>query len=191
MDSMRFQTGFGRVRRRTARGRRKRVFLAGMRTFFHRRVVHPLLDLLRMGATPEALAWSLAIGVVVGVNPLLGSTTLLGLALAAIFRLNVVASQIGNHIVYPIQLALFPLWVQVGSKLFHTSGLPLGKKALVESVTHHPWDTTKLLWTWEWHALIVWSVAAVIAAPLLKAVLEPMLRRLLTHVHLPHPHQAS
>jgi uncharacterized protein (DUF2062 family) len=158
--------------------------LAAVRTFFHRRVVHPLLELLRMGATPEGLAWSLAIGVVVGVNPLLGSTTVVGLALAGIFRLNLVASQIGNHIVYPVQIALFPLWVHIGSVLFHTPGLPMGKRALIEGVTRHPWETTRLLWTWEWHALIVWFVAAIVAAPLLKAVLEPMLRRLHRHMHL-------
>ncbi|WP_103934888.1 DUF2062 domain-containing protein [Bryocella elongata] len=160
-----------------------------MRTFFHRRVVHPLLDLLRMGATPEALAWSLAIGVVVGVNPLLGSTTLLALALAGIFRLNLVASQIGNHIMYPVQLALFPVWVRLGTLLFHTPGLPMGKRALIEAVTHHPWDTTRILWTWEWHALVVWGVASVVAAPALKLLLTPLMRKLARHLH--HPAVAS
>ena len=42
-----------------------------------------MMGLLRLGADPDTLAWSLALGVVVGVNPLLGSTTLVALGLAA------------------------------------------------------------------------------------------------------------
>lgn len=172
-------------RRHTPKRRGLRLCLAAMRTFLHRRVVHPLLDLLRMGATPEGLAWSLAVGVVIGVNPLLGSTTLLGLALAGVLRLNLVASQLGNHIVYPVQLALFPLWVRVGAWIFHTPGLPLDRHELIEGVSHHPWDTTRLLWTWEWHALVGWAVAAAIAAPALKMLLVRPLRKLDKHLHRP------
>jgi uncharacterized protein (DUF2062 family) len=154
-----------------------------MKLFLYRRVVHPLLELLRMGATPDALAWALAIGVVIGINPLLGSTTVLGLALAALLRLNLVATQVGNHIVYPVQLALFPVWVHLGSRVFHTQGLPMGKKLLIERVTRHPWDTTRILWLWEWHALVIWLAAAVVAAPLLKLLLMPAMRRLDARLH--------
>jgi hypothetical protein len=106
-----------------------------------------------MGASPEKLAWSLAVGVVVGVNPLLGSTTLLALGLAGIFRLNVVASQVGNHAMYPVEIALFPVFIKLGSMLFVTEKLPLAGKELWEAVRRHPWNTTKVLWRWEWHAL--------------------------------------
>jgi hypothetical protein len=79
-----------------------------MLRFVQRRVVKPLLDLLRMGATPERLAWSIAAGVLIGINPVLGSTTVLAIAVASVFRLNYVASQVGNHLVYPLELLLFP-----------------------------------------------------------------------------------
>jgi len=186
---MRLEVGLGNGWRGDETGcwrgamRLARVCWAWMRTFLYRRAVHPLLDLLRLGATPEGLAWSLAVGLVIGVNPLLGSTTLLGLALAGVFRLNLVASQIGNHIVYPLQLALLLVWIRLGSLLFHTRGLPLSRKELVESVSHHPWQTTRMLWTWEWHALIVWAVVAVVAAPALKMLLVPAMRTLEKHLH--------
>jgi len=72
------------------------------------------MALLRKGADPDKLAWSLALGVVVGVNPLLGSTTLVALGLASVFRLNLVASQVGNHAMYPVELLLFPVFIKVG-----------------------------------------------------------------------------
>jgi uncharacterized protein (DUF2062 family) len=141
------------------------------------------MDLLRMGATPERLAWSIAMGVLIGINPVLGSTTVLALALASAFRLNYVASQVGNHLVYPLELLLFPVWIALGSRLFGTAGLKLGRHELMLEVKHHPWQTTKALWTWEWHALIVWAVAAAILMPLLAMALKPVLRKMLDQLH--------
>ena len=146
---------------------------------FQRTIITPILNLLRIGATPRRLAWSLAIGFAIGINPLLGSTTVLCFALAFLFRLNLVASQIANHLAYPLQLALFFLFIRAGNAAFHTASLPLTKDALLAGVRHHPWDTTRLLWTWEWHALIVWLIAAAILTPLLAAILTPALNRLL------------
>ena len=151
--------------------------------FFRRRMVEPLLQLLRIGATPHQLAWSIAIGIVVGINPLLGSTTLLALAAASVFRLNVVASQLGNHIMYPMELLLFPVFVRLGIVLFHTPALPLERNALIHAVKSHPWDTTRLLWRWEWHALVVWAAFAVVAAPLLQRALRPGLEHMLDRLH--------
>jgi uncharacterized protein (DUF2062 family) len=136
-----------------------------------------------MGATPRRLAWSIAIGVVIGINPLLGSTTVLALAVASAFRLNVVASQLGNHLVYPLELLLFPVFLRVGIAVFHSPGLPLEREALFTAVKRHPWDTTRLLWRWEWHALVVWLVLAAIVAPLLQWVLRPVLERMLAKLH--------
>ncbi len=151
--------------------------------FFRRRIVEPLLQLLRIGATPHQLAWSIAIGAVIGINPLLGSTTLLALALTPVFRLNVVASQLGNHVMYPLELLLFPVFVRLGIALFRTPGLPLERKALIHAVKFHPWDTTRLLWLWEWHALVVWAVVAALLAPLLQRILRPLLEHMLKRLH--------
>jgi len=151
--------------------------------FVKRRVVKPVVELLRIGATPERLAWSIAAGVLIGINPVLGSTTVLALAVASVFRLNYVASQIGNHLVYPFELLLFPVWIALGSQLFGTPGLKLGRHELMLEVKHHPWQTTKALWTWEWHALVVWVFAAAILMPLLAMVLKPMLEKMLDRLH--------
>jgi uncharacterized protein (DUF2062 family) len=150
-----------------------------------RKVIRPILGLLQHGATPERLAWSLALGAAIGINPLLGSTTLVALAVAGAFRINVVASQISNHAVYPLELLLFPLWIKLGSMLFGTPGLPIHKAELMDAVKHHPWETTKALWMWEWHALIVWAIAMVIVVPVLARALTPVLRRASRHVHPP------
>lgn len=45
--------------------------------FFYRRLIRPILDLLRQGVTPEKIALSIALGGALGVFPALGSTTAL------------------------------------------------------------------------------------------------------------------
>jgi uncharacterized protein (DUF2062 family) len=107
----------------------------------------------------------------------------LALAAASAFRLNYIASQVGNHIVYPLELLLFPVWIALGSLLFGTPGLKLGRHELIHAVKHHPWQTTKALWMWEWHALVVWAVAAAILMPLLAMVLRPMLEKMSVALH--------
>jgi len=149
--------------------------LGAVASWIHRRIVLPILALLRMGATPERLAWSLAVGMVVGVNPLLGSTTLLALGLAAAFRLNLVASQLGNHAMYPLELAMFPVFVKLGSVLFRTARLPWDGKQLWIAARAHPWNTTRVLWQWEWHALVVWGVFAAVAIPAIALGMRPVL----------------
>ncbi len=149
-----------------------------------RHLFQPILGLLRTGITPRQLAWSLAVGVAVGMNPVVGSTTVVCLAVAFLFRLNVVASQVTNHLVFPAQLALVFPFLRAGELLFHTGPLPLERDHFLHAVTHHTWKTTRLLWMWEWHALVVWLVVAGVGVPLLAALLTPMLRRALSKMHV-------
>src|SRR5580698_196473 len=85
-------------------------------SWIYRRIALPILALLRMGASPEKLAWSLSVGFIIGINPILGSTTVLCLLVAFIFRLNVAASQIGNHLTYPLQVLLLIPFIRLGSR---------------------------------------------------------------------------
>jgi uncharacterized protein (DUF2062 family) len=156
----------------------------------HRRIVLPLIDLLRYGTSPRRLAWSIAVGFAIGINPLLGSTTVLSLAAAGLFRLNLVASQLATHLSYPLEIALFFVFIRMGDHFFHTGRMPLHREALLSAVRHHPIATTRLLWTWEWHALIAWAVVSLVAVPLLVAILTPMLARLEERIHF-QPHDPA
>jgi uncharacterized protein (DUF2062 family) len=137
-----------------------------IREFFRCRILRPLLRQLRGGVTPRRLAWSLALGMVIGINPSIGITTLLVIAIAWAFGLNQIASQIGSHAVTPIHLLLFVPFIELGVHLFHTSRLPLNRHQ-IEHLSHHPWYLIRDIWQWEWHALIVWGLVAAIAMPVL------------------------
>jgi uncharacterized protein (DUF2062 family) len=150
--------------------------------WLYRRTVLPILTLLRQGASPERLAWSIAAGVVIGINPLLGTTTLLCLAVAAIFRLNIAASQVANHAIYPIQLLLFVPFLDLGARVFGTEKLLLKPSIIMGMAKSHPLNLVRTLWQWEWHALVLWAVFALFGIPLIALATTPVLRRLLDRI---------
>ncbi len=137
-----------------------------IRDFFRCKVLRPLLRLMRGGVSPRRIAWSLALGMVIGINPSVGLTTLLVVMLAWAFGLNQIASQLGTHVVAPLHLLLFIPFIQLGVHLFHTHRLPLSRKQ-IEHLSHHPWRLFHDIWQWEWHALLVWGIVAAIVMPLL------------------------
>lgn len=139
------------------------------------RVLRPLLRLLKRGVSPKRLAWSLAIAVVVGVNPFLGVTTVSMLLLAWAFGLNHVATQIGIHLVAPLQWLLFLPFIHAGIVLFRAHRLPISKGDILHLSHRHPLQLIHLLWQWEWHALVIWAVFAVLLAPVLAIQIRRML----------------
>lgn len=157
-----------------------------VREFVRCRILRPLLRLLRGGVTPRRLAWSLALGVVIGINPSVGITTVLVVMFAWIFGLNQVASQIGAHAVTPLHVLLFIPFMQLGVHIFHTRRLPLDRRQ-IEHLSHHPLRLIHSIWQWEWHALIVWGIVGAVLMPLLaiyiRRALVVLMRRHRTLVH--------
>jgi len=151
-----------------------------VREFLRCKVLRPLLRQVRGGVTPRRLAWSLALGIVLGINPSVGLTTVAVVALAWMLGLNQIASQIGVHAVAPLHLVLFVPFLDLGVYLFHTRRLPFSRRQ-IEHLSHHPVQLMHNIWQWEWHALIVWGVLASISLPLLalyiRRTLVVMMRR--------------
>jgi len=159
----------------------------------YRRVVLPILALLRMGASPRKLAWSIALGLLIGINPVLGTTTVFCLAAAFLLRLNLVASQLANHIVYPLELLLFIPFIHFASRVFNIAPIPFSATEIFHIAREHPLELIRQIWQWEWHALMLWAAVAAIAIPAIALALTPVLRKLLVRVQhheypVLHPH---
>ena len=146
-----------------------------VRNFFRCRVLRPILRLLRRGVTPKRLAWSLAAAIIVGINPFIGLTTVIMLLLAWVFRLNHVATQLGIHLVAPLQWLLFLPFINAGIVLFRAHRLTMTRAEIAHLSERHPITLVHLLWQWEWHALVVWAVLAAALLPPIAVQLRKML----------------
>jgi uncharacterized protein (DUF2062 family) len=146
-------------------------------SWLRRTIVSPVVRLLRRGASPKRLAWSMAIGFIIGINPIIGSTTLLTIAISQLLKLNHPASQLANHVAYPFQLILLLPLLQAGSVVFGMGPLPLQPAEILQQVKTHPFTLLRTLWTWEWHALVLWTVIAAVMTPAIAVLLTRVLER--------------
>jgi uncharacterized protein (DUF2062 family) len=95
------------------------------RSWWQRRVLGPIVLQLRHGITPEKIALTLALGAVLGIFPILGSTTLLCAAAGVWLRLNQPLIQLVNYLVYPLQLLLLIPFYRAGERLFGAEPVPI------------------------------------------------------------------
>jgi len=84
------------------------------------KVGKPILIFLGQGISPEKLSLSIAVGAVIGILPIVGVTTLIGFAIAIIFRLNIPVVQLLNYLVYPLQLILIIPFISLGAFIFQS-----------------------------------------------------------------------
>ena len=146
--------------------------------FLRRKVLDPLTAQLTQGVSPDRLALALALGGVVGVVPVLGTTTLLCAAVAAALRLNQPAIQVANYLAYPLQLALFIPFFQAGAWLFGQPPVPFTLGQLQAELSADVLGTIARYLVHDLRAVAAWALAALPAAGLLFLLLRALLRRL-------------
>lgn len=143
------------------------------------RLTQPILDLLRQGVTPRKLAWSLALGVVLGLFPMVGTTTLLCTVAALALRLNLVAMQTANYVVYPLQIALLLPFLRGGELLFGGEPLPLDVNGIRRLVDGEGWRVVLRLGDSGLYAVGAWALVSPFLLLTLVALLQPLLQRAL------------
>ena len=77
-----------------------------------------LKTLLQTGMSVQKISLCIAFGIVLGIFPVLGATTLLCAVAAFILRLNLPAIQVVNYVVYPLQIFLLVPFYILGSWIF-------------------------------------------------------------------------
>ncbi|EMO52332.1 DUF2062 domain-containing protein [Leptospira noguchii] len=86
-----------------------------LKIFSLKNIIEVLKKELKSGITPEKISLSIVIGAGVGVFPLIGTTMALCGILGLLFRLNPVAIQLANYLVYPLQIVLIFPFLKTGS----------------------------------------------------------------------------
>lgn len=145
--------------------------------FLRRRLVEPVLALLRQGLAPRELALCLALGTGIGLFPVLGVSTPLLAVIALVGRLNLAAIQLVNYLIYPLQLLLIIPFVRLGETLTGAAPQPLTIDAGLELMSQGIWHAVVTLWDAIVHATLGWALVGPVAIYVLYRLLEPVLRR--------------
>ena len=149
-----------------------------IRKFLYKRTVEPVVALLKQGISPEKISLGMACGLVLGVFPVLGSTTILcGLA-AIMFRLNLPTIQLVNYLVYPLQLVLLIPFFHLGDLLFQVEPLPLSADELITLLRSDMWGTIRSFWNTTLHAIVAWLLVCLPTLPILHFTLFRLIKTL-------------
>jgi hypothetical protein len=123
----------------------------------------------------------LCIGIALGIMPLMWGTTLICILLAHLFKLNHVALQSLNYLLYPVQLALLVPFFKLGTMLFPWG--PPVPPHMFDMIIRDPlsslnilgWITLKSLAAW----LVIVPPAALLAYMILRTVARKQAAKML------------
>ena len=141
-----------------------------------------LLDLLRaqlrQGITPEKIALTLAIGLILGMFPIFGSTTALCVLAGLWLKLNQPIMQLGNWLAAPLQLPGIYLFVRVGERITRSPPVPFSIAGLVQQFRAAPLLFLQQFGMTGVRGILGWLLIAPALAAALYLTLLPPLRRL-------------
>jgi hypothetical protein len=148
-----------------------------VKNWLYRRIIEPVLALLRQGISPDRLALCVAIGVVVGNIPILGVSTILCAAIALAFRLNLPAIQIVQAAMAPTQLLLIIPFVRLGEWILRVPPERVSINEVLAVLAHGAGRAIAVFWDAILHAGLAWVVIAPFAVYTVYKLLRPVFRR--------------
>jgi uncharacterized protein (DUF2062 family) len=148
-----------------------------LKNWLHRRLLEPLVALLRQGISPGRLALCVSIGIVVGNIPILGISTILCTLLALVLRLNLPAIQAVQAMMAPTQILLIIPFVRLGEWILRAPPQPLSIKAGLALIAQGAWNAVIVLWDAIVHAGVAWLLVAPFLTYLFYRILTPVFTR--------------
>jgi uncharacterized protein (DUF2062 family) len=141
-------------------------------------IVNPVLEQLKRGTSPEELSWTIALGVTLGIFPIMGSTSLVCFIAGMIFKLNQAILHLFKSLTYPLHLALILVFIRLGQQL---NGVTLIKFSIPQMMGQFKDDPAQFGRDFGMAALYgieAWAIAALILIPLLRIISLPLLKKL-------------
>jgi uncharacterized protein (DUF2062 family) len=148
------------------------------KNWWYRWVVTPVITQLTIGISAERLAWTVAVGIVGGVFPIMGTTTVLCLLIGHLLKLNQPVMQIAKTLVYPLHLGLILVFIHMGEKLFGASELSLSIPQLVLRFKASPIQFARDFSVAALHGVAAWALIAPVAAGIIKIAVQPILKKM-------------
>ena len=148
------------------------------RDFWRRRVVDPTMAQLRQGITPQKIALTIALGFILGLFPILGTTTALCALFGLLLKLNQPVIQLINWVAAPLQIPGIYLFVRAGEWLTRSPPVSFSVSTLLLAFKASPLDFLRRYGATGLRGVLAWCLVAPAIALLLYGTSLPILRRM-------------
>lgn len=153
-------------------------YLVSFINVWRERIGALVLAQLAQGITPKKIALSIALGISLGVFPVLGTTTALCAIAAVRLRLNQPIIQLVNWLVYPLQLVLILVFVRIGEWITHAPAVSFSIPQLIQTFHESPLKFLQEFGVSQLQGLIAWLFLASVFTAIVFFALVPPLKRL-------------
>ncbi len=147
-------------------------------SWWRRWLVEPVKSQLTQGMSAEKASWTISLGVVLGVFPVMGTTSAVCFLAGWFFRLNQPLLHVFKTVVYPLHLALILVFIRMGERLW---GAPLITFSVPELLLRFKADPVQFGRDFGMAALqgvSAWLLVAPIAVVLLHWAVLPAVKKL-------------
>ncbi len=138
-----------------------------------------------MGITPQKLALTGALGVVVGIIPLFGLTSLLCTIIALRFKLNLPALLLICYLMGPLHLILYIPFIDLGLKVFPLTTFNLSWDEITTLFKQDWVRALRIVWLANLAGVLLWMVLAGPLTFFFYLLLLPLIRRILKRQVVP------
>lgn len=151
--------------------------------WLRQKVVSPILAQLKQGADPDKLAWSVSLAAAVALFPVMGSTTFLCGLVGAALRLNHVAMQTVNYLLYAPQLLLIPVFIRLGEKIMGAPPIEIDLGAMKTQFLESPSAFFGEFGMAAVHGIVAWAIIAPLPTWILTRMLKKTFERISKKPH--------
>lgn len=145
---------------------------------WRRWLIAPVVVQLTGGASLDKIAWTIALGMVLGIFPVMGTTTFVCLLAGWLCKLNQPLLHVFRAIVYPLHLLLILVFIRLGERLYDAPLISFSIPQLVGKFEESPLQFARDFGMAAWHGVSAWLLVAPIVAVLVKQAVMPVLRSL-------------
>ena len=148
------------------------------KNFWRRRVLDVIVAQLKQGITPEKISLTIALGVTLGLFPILGATTLLCFIAGICFKLNQPVIQVVNYLVSALQLLMILVFVRIGEFLMRAQTVHFSITEMLQKFRASPVQFFRQFGLTGLHGIIGWLLIAPFLAAALYFIFLPLLKKL-------------
>jgi uncharacterized protein (DUF2062 family) len=134
--------------------------------YLKNRILIPFRLVPRQGLTPETLAFSITIGIIAGLFPVIGATTLVSVLLTLLFRQNLLIVQSVQWILGLLQLILIIPFMKLGAFLLNQNALKINMHQINMAFQPGFFSGIKTVGIFHLYAILTWTILAIPASAL-------------------------
>lgn len=141
-----------------------------------------IIDQIKTGMTPEKIAQSVVMGIIIGIIPYLGVSTILALFVATKMKLNQVLTQAVNYLIYPVQIIMIPIYIKAVGFIFQVGEAPVRPDLIYKQFVESPTAFMMKYGLIGLYSFFVWVPLSLF----IYVILQPILLKLIVKIKMRH-----